>query len=347
MNEPPQWAAPGAQSDGHGGSEQPPSQDGNHPFPVPPPQQPVTKPGVIPLRPLAVGEILDGAISFIRANPMATIGLSAAVAVVSQLIGIGARLLLGGAGEPTANPLTEPERYLDEFGRYAPSAAIGGFVWFIAVSILTGLLIVVLSQAALGKPMGIGEAWRSARPRLAGLIGISLLLGLALSAVLIIGFLPGLIAVAAGAGADVVLLLMVVGLIVGVVAVVYLAISWSLIAPVFMLEHAGAIAAFRRSRRLVAPQWWRIFGILVLTVLLATIIDGILRVPLSFAAIALSGGPAAGLTIAGQMMVAIGAVLANMLTTPFQAGVTGLVYFDQRMRREGLDITLQRAAGGR
>jgi hypothetical protein len=45
----------------------------------------------------------------------------------------------------------------------------------------------------------------------------------------------------------------------------------------------------------------------------------------------------------GHVISALGALIASTITTPFQAGVTGLLYFDQRMRREGLDITLQRA----
>jgi len=70
-------------------------------------------------------------------------------------------------------------------------------------------------------------------------------------------------------------------------------------------------------------------------------------VPFLGVASAVSGiafnGPAP-FTPLGEVLVALGAVIASTLTTPFQAGVTGLLYFDQRMRREGLDITLQRAA---
>jgi hypothetical protein len=49
----------------------------------------VVKPGVIPLRPLGVGEILDGAVTTIRRNPGPMLGLSAIVAVLTQLLGVG------------------------------------------------------------------------------------------------------------------------------------------------------------------------------------------------------------------------------------------------------------------
>src|SRR6266851_3911479 len=44
------------------------------------------KPGVIPLRPLVVGEILDGAFSSIRQNPKATLGLSAILLTITGVI---------------------------------------------------------------------------------------------------------------------------------------------------------------------------------------------------------------------------------------------------------------------
>ncbi len=39
--------------------------------------------------------------------------------------------------------------------------------------------------------------------------------------------------------------------------------------------------------------------------------------------------------------------LVGLLVTPFTAGVTALLYLDQRIRREGLDITMQQAASAR
>ena len=44
------------------------------------------KPGVIPLRPLGVSEILDGAFASIRRNPKAILGLAAVVMTISAVI---------------------------------------------------------------------------------------------------------------------------------------------------------------------------------------------------------------------------------------------------------------------
>ena len=41
----------------------------------------------------------------------------------------------------------------------------------------------------------------------------------------------------------------------------------------------------------------------------------------------------------------IGSVIGSMITFPISAGVTVLLYIDQRIRREALDLELARAAG--
>ncbi len=77
------WAAPGSTTPPPGWSaEQPaPHPDASSwgtPYAAPPPP----RPGIVPLRPLGVGELLDGAFAAIRRYPRATLGLAAAVMLV-------------------------------------------------------------------------------------------------------------------------------------------------------------------------------------------------------------------------------------------------------------------------
>lgn len=53
------------------------------------PEPPALKPGVIPLRPLDLSSLYNGAIAAIRANPKTTLGLTAIVVIVSQLLIFG------------------------------------------------------------------------------------------------------------------------------------------------------------------------------------------------------------------------------------------------------------------
>lgn len=71
----------------------PPGYQHGYPPPGYPPQQGyappgVIKPGVIPLRPLGLSDIFNGAVNYIRRNPKATLGLTAIVVVAAQLISL-------------------------------------------------------------------------------------------------------------------------------------------------------------------------------------------------------------------------------------------------------------------
>ena len=104
-------------------------------------------------------------------------------------------------------------------------------------------------------------------------------------------------------------------------------------------------AALSRSRRLVRGRFWRIFGILVLAELLAGLVGGILTgLPMVGAMAAAVASPGSGTAVVALAAMAVCTVLSSAVVTPFCAGVVGLLYIDQRMRREGLDLTLARAA---
>jgi hypothetical protein len=387
MTDPQEWAAPGAQPPGaqppspvppnapqgqpppqagpphpgyqHSDAQQPGYQYPGSPYqgaPGMPPGPPgygsaAPKPGVIPLRPLGVGEILDGAISYIRANPVATLGLAAIVVTSTQLIqvpltGLALNELAGVVPGPGGE--VAPESVFGAFAGLFGSSAVNGLVTFIATTVLSGLLIAVLGQAVLGRSMRIGEAWAAVRSRIPGLLGLALLIVLLLGLVLIAGGIPFVILAIAESG--------MVGLPIGLLFVflswgvaLFLGVSWSLAAPAYVLEGIPVTAAMRRSFRLVRKQWWRVFGIVLLGGIIALIIGSILSVPFSFAADALAGEPDPAvpfgtLSVPGLVVASVGTIIATTVTAPFSAGISGLLYFDQRIRREALDIELARAA---
>jgi hypothetical protein len=218
--------------------------------------------------------------------------------------------------------------------------------------IATAMLTVVVSRAVLGRTVSIGEAWRDSRPQLARLLGLTLLVGLIVTGAIFLGTLPGILLGAAGseaAGIGIGLL----GGFAGVVAAVWLWVRYCLSAPALMLERQGVFTALRRSAKLVRNSWWRVFGIQLLTVVLVAMVSMIIQLPASLLAPVLGGdgidtflsGGVADVTWTYLIVIGIGAVLASTITLPLSAGVTALLYMDQRIRREALDLELARAAG--
>ena len=84
------------------------------------------RPGCVPLRPLGLGDILDGSFKVIRRNPKVTLGLSAAIAVLQVLFVAIFEVLafarLGNVRVTTADPTAQTRSARCS----ASSAAVGG-----------------------------------------------------------------------------------------------------------------------------------------------------------------------------------------------------------------------------
>ncbi|MGA5115997.1 hypothetical protein [Streptomyces pseudogriseolus] len=315
---------------------------------------PAAKPGVIPLRPLGVGELLDGAVSTMRTHWRTVLGISLTLAVLTEI----AAVLIQGfvLGDANTEVLDDPSATLGELtdvmGDLLLSSAVLYGITLIGTVAATALLTTVTSRAVLGRPVTTGEAWRDARPRILKLFGLILLLGLIAVGIAAVGALPGIL-VSVSAGAEVGFGLTLLGLLAAAVFAAWLLVRFSLASPALMLEKQGIVTAMRRSARLVRGSWWRVFGIQLLAAVIAYVVAAIIVIPFTFLAAAFSGDGVTGFvsTTGGDIgwtfliISGIGSVIGSMITFPITAGVTVLLYIDQRIRREALDLELARAAG--
>ncbi|ONK13912.1 hypothetical protein [Streptomyces sp. MP131-18] len=354
---------PPAQPQGWGAAPPPPHQP-HHPQPQPGwgggPHQPggwggwhphtfAAKPGVIPLRPLGVGEILDGAVSTTRAHWRTVLAIALGIAIVTQLIAaVAMRLWVSDSSGLAAledNPNPTDEQLRDALGDLAAFGSVTGLITILGSVLATAMLTIVVSRAVLGRSVSFAEAWQDSRSRLLRLLGLVLLVPLIAALAVAVPVLVGVLTGSAG--------FTVLTTIGGIVLAVWLWVRLSLAAPALMLERQGVIAALRRSAKLVRGSWWRVFGIQLLVVVLLTVVGSIIEFPTSMIAGIVAGngadsffeGTVSDMSWTYLAVSGIGAVIASTITLPVSAGVTALLYIDQRIRREGLDIELARAAG--
>lgn len=313
---------------------------------------PAAKPGVIPLRPLGVGEILDGAISTMRAHPRTMLGFSALVAVATQLLIVPLTwLLLHGAGDVAfrVDQPTTPDQEISLAASSFSAAGLQVVITLVATLILTGMLTVVVSRAVLGQRITTGEAWTQARPRLPALFGVTVLLFFVMLGLGVVAVGPGVLAGVLGAPGAVVALALVVGIPVFLAGGVYLYVAFALAPASVVLEKQPVVASLRRSRALVKGAWWRTFGILLLVNVIAQVLAGILSVPFTLGSLAITfvtgGDNVNPYSFLPLLVTGIGTILASAVTWPFTAASTALIYVDRRIRREALDLELARAAG--
>ncbi|MFD5825671.1 hypothetical protein [Lentzea sp. NPDC060358] len=320
MSETPGWSSPDQQPNQ-------PQQPYGYNAPPPPGAQPSIKPGVIPLRPLAVGEIVDGAITTMRRYPKLIIGAAAVVAAITQIIGLLVQLPflddLTALATLDPNAMTD-QQILDQFRDSMVGFFGGTFLSVLPLLLgtvfLSGFITVVVGHAVLGEPVTFAQAWEEFKPRLLPLLGATLLSGLVITVGLVFCVIPG----------------------------IYLYVIFALVTPALVLERCGVGAAFGRSNTLVKGAWWRTFGVLLLTIVIGSVISWIISLPfglLGAASTGFSADPTAVLSVGALVLSTVGAIIASTITLPFSSAVTVLLYVDRRMRAEGMDIELQRAAG--
>jgi hypothetical protein len=314
------------------------------------------EPGGIPLRPLAVGEILSGALTSIRQNPAATLGLSVILltcyGIASAAVSLALRGVLTILHISSGQPLTHAQArhvLFEVFAVVLPSL-LGLFaVGLLVELILTGLLTVVIGRGVLGRKLSMGEAWQLALPRLPAIIGAIALTALCVvapwAAVAVLVVILALAHITAAA--------IVVGALGGIASIcltIWLSVMLSLATPAVVLERQGPAGALVRSWRLVRRSFWRVFGILLLAAIIVFFASLVLQVPFSIVETLAGGsggifGLAAARTVAAVIIGSVGSIVAGAVTRPISAGVTVLLYVDMRMRKEGLDLALQSAAG--
>lgn len=259
----------------------------------------------VPLRPLGVAELLDGAVRTVRRNPRPSFALALPVALAQTML-------------VAASTLSALDVAADG-GLALPEFLLELFVGSLAATVLAGLLAPVVAEEVLGNSPGqrLGTA---AALRRVGRRGWPL------------AVLAVLVAVALEAG--------VVALVVGGL---WLWGLWALAAPVLVLEGLGPVASLRRSAQLVTGRFWAVWGVRALGWLVTTVLGLLFTLP--FTALAAAVSDSDPFTAGGVddralyvTVAAVGTLLANLLLSPVAAALDTLLYVDARMRREGLDL---------
>lgn len=325
MTVPPPWSSP------RGGYPPTGFDAPRHPRPHPP------APPLIPLRPLGLADIFNGAAVYIRSNPAATLGPTALVVVLTQLVSLAA----------SAGPVAAANRLRSDsvdhvtggdVAAWLVPAGLSAAVGWVAAVLLTGMLSVVVGHAVFGARVSAGDAWARIRRRLpavAGLVGVEAagLLG-------IVGVVAAIIGATVAAGNVTAAVMLGSPLVLTAVAgLAYLYVALSFAPVLIVLEGLPVTAALARSFTLVQGDFWRIFGIRALAWLVVTLVTGAIGVPFDFLGHAAGASPWTAATIG-----ALGAAIGRIVTIPFSAGVVILLYADRRIRCEAFDLTAGSAA---
>jgi hypothetical protein len=298
------------------------------------------KPGIISLRPMTLGDVVDGAVKHIRRN--AGVVFSATL-VVLALSAVPAILVaaLGARGSWLSD--LGADAVIDRNSFFGLLLLFGvGF----ASLVLAGALSYSVGEASLGRRPGLAELWAQVRGRLLPLVALAALLtfALALPALLLV------LLVALATQANSLLAAVLISFVGGLAVAAWTAILVTrtcLAGAAVVLERRRVVDALSRSWALTAGAFWRIFLRLLVVGLLCLAVFWVVQLPLlvvsSIVGDILSLSPSLDAMVA-SLGLALATLLSMTVVVPFAAGAISLVYVDQRMRLEGFDLVLQRAA---
>lgn len=300
----------------------------------------MTATGSTVLRPLRAGEILDRAIRLYRQHFVTYVGIIALVQVPLVLVQMLSSLLtfggfIGNVDDMLTNPAATPDAPFDIFGpSYLAGASLSSLTSILGFILVQGVATAALTYAVsttyLGaeteKKGGVIDAYRNIKDVWIPMIA-ALLLAIALSIACAIWWLVPCVGWLTGGGMLLFLWLVII----------------PLLAPIIVLERKSPTMAWRRAWALARRRFWWVLGFALLLYLFNLLVVA---------------GPAAVIASLGQFTVndpfdfsqgtftvqaivqSLTTLVTSLLYLPLQVAAMTVLYFDLRVRSEGLDLAL-------
>ncbi|MCU1638839.1 MAG: hypothetical protein JWL94_1486 [Microbacteriaceae bacterium] len=344
------------------GSGTPPEQPA-HSAPVGPPQPnypqhqsgwtPPPKPGLIPLRPLEFGTILGAPYRVLRRNPRPTFGVSlliqGSVLFITFLV-VGVAAYLSFSRIDFEAPSTETDQLIaGAFGVTLLTSLVPIALSVVATGVMQGMLVLEAARQSVGEKLRFAQLWALAKGRVWAVAGYAVALSIAL--LLAIALIVGAVAVPALLGDAGIAVALAVLLGLGLIVVgAWIGTKLAFVPSVIMLERTSIAQAIRRSWGLTDQVFWKMLGTLLLVTVIINVASSIVTAPVQVigsllpALLAPTGDVGAMIATAAvlYLVLIMVSLVISAIALVIQSATTALLYIDQRMRKEGLDLELAR-----
>jgi len=276
---------------------------------------------------MRVADLLDTAIRLYRKNFLTFMAIVAVLYV--PLIMING--LLGIPMAQAAEEMTsfKPQSYREEvlpqlpgFGRYllwgGVQLLVSGVLGLVANTLTTGALAWAISERYLERPVTVGAAYRALSRRWKPLLGAFLLILLVYLGLYVMALIP------------------CIGWLAFLPAMTFTYTCLRFAPQAVMLEGHRPADGLRRSWYLARPHFWLVFGMLALLWLLAMLITAGPSSLITYGAIAFRAS-----YMVRTLLTTVVSALLSLLYVPIRLTGETLLYYDLRVRQEGLDLEME------
>ncbi len=305
-----------------------------------------TPPGIVDLRPMDVGDVLDNTIRIYRFVPFVLILTYAVIAGIPLLLQHAAGQIVWTAifealGMMVTTPGTEFLNVFQSADFYAAAAimGIGIFLMFFLGPLSQAAMVYIVSETILGRGTNIEDSIKTILPKVGTIILAYIMVGI----IILVTYAPIFISMTIlfsdpGNENAVFIALFFIWLYpISALVLLWLTIKLLFIPHSVILDNLGAVEAFKRSFRLVTGYWWRTFGIYILISFIVLFIVSMLQQLTGLITLGLNQLPA----IPPMVTVGVAGVLMTIISLVIQPiGIiaTTLLYYDLRIRKEGFDL---------
>lgn len=302
---------------------------------------------LIDIRPLDVGDILDGTIRVYRRRPWVFVGILAVIVSIPMFVTQistnymqtilleVAKSFQTSSSSDIASVFTSRE-YLTASGAMLAS---GIFLFFLA-PIAQAAMVFAVSETILGRVVDLSKSLNHVKP-IAGTIILAYFfyLLIALGVFAVFAVIAGLLISAFGFQNYQMLPIIMFTLFIYSLFMVFLTIKYLFIPQSVVLDNTGVLQGLKRSWGLSTGYWWRTFGIYMIISVIIGIISMLLGQGVKLMELGINEIPGiskiVGLALSGVIMTCI-----TLFLNPVTFIATTLIYYDLRIRKEGFDLVL-------
>jgi Membrane domain of glycerophosphoryl diester phosphodiesterase len=303
------------------------------------------------LRPLTLGELLDRSFSLYRRHFWLFVGIMALPSLLALAFGV---LVAASTPQAGGESLGAEPRTAQDVGAaiWFALAMMGmAIVYFITYAVALGATTSAVSLIYAERLVSIRGAYAALRGKVGRLAVLLLLVSIRIFGVLFGGlFLIGVVGALATVASPIIGgLLLFGGMLLVFVLCGWMALRYAVAVPVAVLEDETPTESIRRSIALTQGSLGRVFALLVFTMIITYAVLAIFQGP--FMAIGFTAGPETPTFFWANMLGTISGAIGGAFTAPLMIVAFAVLYYDLRVRKEGLDLELMLAnldrAGGK
>lgn len=295
---------------------------------------------LLDLRPLSLGELLDRSFRLYRQHFWLFVGIMAVPSVLALAMALVVAVVNPEAASRDANGIIDQTAAITTVIWFFGALFLMGGVYIVAYAVALGATTVAVSEIYQGRPVTIGGAYQPLKGKVGRLVLLLVLfalrfVGLAFLVVMAAGVAGAIAGRGSALAAGIIFL---ISMVIAGLLWLWMALRYPVAIPAMVLEGRKARASIQRSIELTRGSAFRVFVLLMFTAIVTYAVLAIVQGP--FLVAIMMAGPESSTAFVLNLIGTVAGSVGSALTAPLMIVAFAVLYYDLRVRQEGLDLQI-------